>query len=284
MRKKGKVKAGILILAVAGLLAMTACQGSTSKLPDLSNMGNVVSVSREEGSGTRMEFETLLDTSEAGAKVVATSTDEVQKQVGNDKNAVGYMAYSGNSLSGQTKMIKVDGQQLSTKSIQKGKYPLCRNYYIAYKGELSAVGEDFLAYMMQRGQKIVEKNCVPVKKASTFLSDKSKGTLTIKGSTSAAPLIKEMIKDYQTYNPNAKIRMISSDSSMGLTAAIRGECDLAVSSRELKDYESELLTSKAFAKDGIAIVVNKANPVEDLTVKQIKKLYDGDCKKWSDLQ
>ena len=140
MRKKGKVKAGILILAVAGLLAMTACQGSTSKLPDLSNMGNVVSVSREEGSGTRMEFETLLDTSEAGAKVVATSTDEVQKQVGNDKNAVGYMAYSGNSLSEQTKMIKVDGQQLSTKSIQKGKYPLCRNYYIAYKGELSAVG------------------------------------------------------------------------------------------------------------------------------------------------
>lgn len=282
--RKNKARAFILILGIAGLLGMTACQNGTKKLPDLSNMGNVAAISREEGSGTRMEFETILDTSEAGAKVVATSTDEVQKQVQEDKNAVGYMAYSGNSLSDQTKMIKVDGQQLSTKSIQKGKYPLCRNYYVAYRGELSAVGEDFLAYMMQKGQKIVGKNCVAVKKASTFLSDKSKGTLTIKGSTSAAPLIKEMIKDYQTYNPNAKIRMISSDSSMGLTAAIRGECDLAVSSRELKDYESELLTSKAFAKDGIAIVVNKDNPIEDLTVKQIKKLYDGDCKKWADLQ
>lgn len=284
MRRKGKGRALILILGITGLLAMTACQSGTSKLPDLSHMGNVEAVSREEGSGTRMEFETILDTSEAGAKVVATSTDEVQKQVKDDKNAIGYMAYNGNPLSDQTKMIKVDGQQLSTQSIQKEKYPLCRNYYIAYRGRLSAVGEDFISYMMGKGQKIVGKNCVPVKKETSFLSDRSKGTLTIKGSTSAAPLIKEMIKDYQTYNPNARIRMISSDSSMGLTAAIRGECDLAVSSRDLKDYESELLTSKAFAKDGIAIVVNKDNPVEDLSVKQIKKLYDGDCKKWSDLK
>lgn len=284
MRRKGKMRAFILVLGIAGILGMTACQNSTSKLPDLSGMGKVAAVSREEGSGTRMEFETLLDTSEAGAKIVATSTDEVNKQIADNKNAIGYMAYSGNALSDQTKQIKVNGQTLSSQSIQKGKYPLCRNYYIAYRGELSAVGQDFLSYMMGKGQKIVGKNCVPVKKETSFLSDKSKGTLTIKGSTSAESLIKEMIKDYQTYNPNAKIRMISSDSSMGLTAAIRGECDLAVSSRDLKDYESELLTSKAFAKDGIAIVVNKDNPVEDLSVKQIKKLYDGDCKKWSDLK
>ena len=284
MRKKGKITVAILLLGIISMFGTTACQNGETKLPNLDSMGNVSAVSREEGSGTRTEFETLLDTKESGTKVVATSSDDVKKQVAVDKNAIGYTVYDSNLDSDHTKVIKVDGKKLSAESIQKGKYPLCRNYYMAYRGELNAVGKDFLSYMMSQGQKIVSKSCVPVKKAATFLSDKSKGTLTIKGSTSAEPLIKEMIKDYKTYNPNAKIQMVASDSSMGLTAAIRGECDLAVSSRDLKDYESELLTSKAFAKDGIAIVVNKENPINDLSVKQIKKLYDGDCKKWADLK
>lgn len=284
MRKKGKITAGILLISMMGILGFTACQNQGSKLPNLDSMGNVIAVSREDGSGTRAEFETLIDTTETGAKIVATSSDEVKKQVVDDKNAIGYTVYDRKLDGDHTKVIKVDGKKLTAKSIQKENYPLCRNYYMAYKGELSAVGQDFLFYMMSQGQDIVGKSCVPVKKVSTFLSDKSKGSLVIKGSTSAESLIEKMITDYKKYNPNAKIKMIASDSSMGLTAAIRGECDLAVSSRDLKDYESELLTSKAFAKDGIAIVVNKENPINDLSIKQIKKLYDGDCKKWADLK
>lgn len=284
MIKTWRIRAGILMIGIVGMLLMTACGKNAEKLPDLSSMGKVIAVSREEGSGTRMEFETLLDTTESGTKAVATSTDGVEKQVAGNVNAIGYMANRGNAVDDQTKMIKVDGKKLSVKNIQKGKYPLCRNYYIAYRGELNALEQDFLSYMMSQGQKIVGKDSVSVKKTTTFLSDKSKGKITIQGSTSAEPLIEKMIKDYKQCNPNAQISMKSSDSSQGLTAAIRGECDLAVSSRDLKDYESELLTAKAFAKDGIAIVVNKQNPVNDLSIKQIKKLYDGKITKWSDLK
>lgn len=283
MRKTGKVTIGILLLTMA-ILCMTACGNSSSKLPDLSAMGEVNAISREDGSGTKIEFETLVDTSEAGVKAVGTSTSEVQEQVANDKNALGYVAYSGILTNDNIKSIKVDGKELSVDNIQKGKYPLCRNYYLAYSGDLSALQQDFLSYVMSEGQNVVSKNCVPVKKTSTFLSDKSAGEITIMGSTSAAPIIEELIKDYKNYNPSAKVKMVSSDSSQGLTSAIRGECDFAVSSRDLKDYESELLTSKAFAKDGIAIIVNKENPVEDLFVKQIKTLYDGKCEKWGELQ
>lgn len=283
MRKKGKVTIGILLLAVT-ILCMTACGNRSSKLPDLSSMGEVNAISREDGSGTKIEFETLVDTSEAGVKAVGTSTSEVQEQVANDKNALGYVAYSGIKSNDAVKSIKVDGKELSADNIQKGKYPLCRNYYLAYSGDLSALQQDFLSYVMSEGQNVVSKTCMSVKKTSTFLSDKSAGKLTIKGSTSAAPIIKELIKDYKNYNPSAKVKMVSSDSSQGLTSAIRGECDFAVSSRDLKDYESELLTSKAFAKDGIAIIVNKQNPVEDLSIKQIKTLYDGKCEKWGELQ
>lgn len=221
MRRKGKIRSGILLFGMITILGMTACQKQGSKLPDLDSMGKVIAVSREDGSGTRSEFETLIDTSEAGAKSVATSSDEVKKQVANDKNTIGYTVYDSNLDSDHTKVIKVDGEKLSTKSVRKGNYPLCRKYYIAYKGELSALEQDFLSYMMSQGQKIVSKSCVSVNKAATFLSDKSKGSLTIKGSTSAEALIQEMIKDYKKYNPNADIKMIATDSSMGLTAAIR---------------------------------------------------------------
>lgn len=285
MIKRNRIKLGILALGIA-VMSLTACGNTESTLPDLSSLGKVTAISREEGSGTRSEFETILDTSEAGAKVVAISTQDVQEQVANDANAIGYAAYSSITTENNTdsvKMIKVDGKELTTENIRKQKYPLCRNYYLAYSGELSALQQDFLSYVMSAGQKIVEKDCVSVQKASTFLSDKSSGEIVIMGSTSATSLIEKMAKDYATYNPNAKVKMISSDSSQGLTSAIRGECDFAVSSRDLKDYESELLTSKAFARDGIAIVVNKENPVENLSMKQIKKLYDGECEEWSKL-
>lgn len=285
MIKRNRIKLGILALGIA-VIGLTACGNTESKLPDLSSLGKVTAISREEGSGTRSEFETILDTAEAGAKVVAISTQDVQEQVANDVNAIGYAAYSSTTTENNTdsvKMIKVDGKELTTDNIRKQKYPLCRNYYLAYSGELSALQQDFLSYVMSAGQKIVEKDCVSVQKESTFLSDKSGGEILIMGSTSAATLIEEMAKDYATYNPNAKVKMISSDSSQGLTSAIRGECDFAVSSRDLKDYESELLTSKTFARDGIAIIVNKENPIEDLSMKQIKKLYDGECKEWGKL-
>lgn len=285
MTKRNKIKIGILALGIA-VIGLTACGNTESKLPDLSSLGKVTAISREEGSGTRSEFETILNTSEAGAKVVAISSQDVQEQVANDVNAIGYAAYSSTTTESNTdsvKMIKVDGKELTAENIRKQKYPLCRNYYLAYSGELSALQQDFLSYVMSEGQKIVEKDCVSVQKASTFLSDKSSGEIVVMGSTSAASLIEEMAKDYATYNPNAKVKIISSDSSQGLTSAIRGECDFAVSSRDLKDYESELLTSKAFARDGIAIVVNKENPVENLSMKQIKKLYDGECKEWGKL-
>lgn len=285
MIKRNRIKLGILALGIA-VMGLTACGNTESKLPDLSFLGKVTAISREEGSGTRAEFETILDTAEAGAKVVAISTQDVQEQVANDVNAIGYAAYSSTTTESDTdsvKMIKVDGKELTTENIRKEKYPLCRNYYLAYSGELSSLQQDFLSYVMSAGQKIADKDCVSVQKTSTFLSDKSSGEIVIMGSTSAASLIEEMAKDYAGYNPNAKVKMISSDSSQGLTSAIRGECDFAVSSRDLKDYESELLISKSFARDGIAIIVNKENPVKNLSMKQIKKLYDGECEEWGKL-
>ena len=283
MKKKNRFRRWPLILAVVALTAgMTACGSEKSTLPDLSSMGETAAILREEGSGTRAEFETLLKLPDSDWGTVADSTKAVLVKVQEDKNAIGYVAYS--SVSDiEEKILQVDGVLPSEESISKDSYPLCRDYYLAYDGELTEVERDFITYVMTKGQDIVKDYCVPVKNTVTFLSEKSKGTIRIEGSTSMEAMINSLAEDYEKENPNAEIEVKATDSSRGLTASISGSCDLAMSSRELKDYEAELLETKSIGRDAIAIVVNKENPVENLTVKQIAKLYSGECKKWADL-
>ena len=68
-----------------------------------------------------------------------------------------------------------------------------------------------------------------------------------------------------------------------MQAAMEGTCDIGMASRELKDKEASSLTATTIAKDGIAIIVNKANSCEDLTVDQIKSIYTGETTVWSDV-
>ena len=56
-----------------------------------------------------------------------------------------------------------------------------------------------------------------------------------------------------------------------------------MSSRELESYEKELLEYEAFAKDGIAVIVNEENPLENLSLEQLKEIFDGSLKNWDEL-
>lgn len=274
---------GLIISAVlCAALALSACSAKKA-IPDLSGMGEITVISREEGSGTRDEFENIIGTGADGTDKIALSAAEVSEMVSSVEGAIGYTAYTA-AASENMKAVSVNGIALNEENISNGKYPLCRSYYLAYNGELSAAQTDFLAYIMSAGQAIADDECVAVKKSTGFLSDKSSGSITICGSTSMLTLIEKMAEDYKRFNPNVVIEITATDSSDGLNSAIRGECDFAMSSRELADYENELLEKKAVARDGIAVIVNAENPVDDLTEKQIKQIYDNNAEKWSDLK
>lgn len=301
MSEMKKITAGMMCVCL--LFGMTAC-GKKTQMPDVRNLGQIETISREEGSGTREEFDTRVDVTEKGVGQTVTSTKDMLRAVSSANNKIGYAAYStivnelGEgvnakdsadrlTLSGQTadyKMIKVDGVAVSEKTIRSGKYPLCRDYYVAYEGKLNAVEQDFMRYVMSAGQEEVAKFCVNKKKATTFLSDKSKGTIAIEGSSSVAPVMESLIAGYAEYNANAKITLKITDSSDGLNSAIRGQCDLAISSRALKDYEQELLSYEAIGSDAIAILLQKDNPITDLTQKQLRDIYGGSYKNWSDIE
>ena len=277
-----KVIGRVLAMTALGSLLLTGC-GAKVDVPDMSAMGTINVVSREEGSGTKTEFDNLVDTDATGTNTVADSTDKVISQVASDKNAIGYIAYSAENNSG-VKVLDVDGTAPDAASIEKDKYPLCRDYILVYSGELSAVAKDFMAYVKSAGQAVVADYCVPVKKSETFLSDKSGGTVEIHGSTSAAPIVSKLAEEYMKINPAAKVAVTESDSTQGLNDALQGRCDLGMSSRSLQSYESELLTSYVFGRDAIAVIVSSENPLSDISVDMLKKIYDKNYTAWSDLR
>ena len=208
-----KMVGRFLTMAALGSLLLTGC-GTKVDVPDMSSMGTINVVSREEGSGTKTEFDNLVDTDATGTNTVADSTDKVISEVASDKNAIGYIAYSAENNSG-VKVLDVDGTAPDAASIEKDKYPLCRDYILVYNGELSAVAQDFMAYVKSAGQAVVADYCVPVKKSETFLSDKSGGTVEIHGSTSAAPIVSKLAEEYMKINPAAKILVTESGFDTG---------------------------------------------------------------------
>jgi phosphate transport system substrate-binding protein len=110
------------------------------------------------------------------------------------------------------------------------------------------------------------------------------GTIAITGSTSVEKILNDMINEFTAYNPDVKINYTGTGSSAGISDAIAGTNDIGASSRGLKDEEkSSGLKEVTFAYDGIAVIVNPANPVADITLADLSKIYSGEITNWSEL-
>ena len=84
-------------------------------------------------------------------------------------------------------------------------------------------------------------------------------------------------------NTNAEIEIQASDSTTGMKLAMEGTCDIGMASRELKESELKKLKPTVIAMDGIAIIVNKENPVSNLTSDQIKGIFKGEITSWNEV-
>ena len=96
--------------------------------------------------------------------------------------------------------------------------------------------------------------------------------------------MEKLIEAYKAVNANVEIELQTSDSTTGMTGAADGTLDIGMASRELKDSETEEgLTATKIAMDGIAVIVNKENPVNNLTKDQIMNIYTGNVTAWDDI-
>ena len=123
--------------------------------------------------------------------------------------------------------------------------------------------------------------------SSALLTSCSSGeakTVSTDGSTSMEKVIGALGEAFEAENSGTSFTYNPTGSGSGITAVLEGRCDIGLSSRALKDDEkAQGLTETVLAYDGIAIIVNPENTVEDLTVDQIASIYKGEVTNWSEV-
>jgi phosphate transport system substrate-binding protein len=257
-------------------------------------------VSREEGSGTRGAFIELTGIATKGAdgKEVdntyleadfVNSTSLVMTTVASNEYTIGYASLSSVLANDTVKALKVNGVVASTEDILNQSYPIARPFNIVTKGELTdEIAKDFYAFIMSKeGQKVVGENgLVPVDTAETpaYEGKALEGKLTVGGSTSVTPIMEKLAEAYNVLQPKVVIDLQSTGSTAGVTGTLDGTYQLGMASRGLKDSEKgNGAVGTVIAMDGIAVIVHPDNPIEDLTVEQIRQVFIGEVTTWDAL-
>ena len=284
MKKTSTKLLSVLAAGVIMASAFAGCGGNSSSTASGDNSSNANSsntsafdtskslsvITREQGSGTRDAFveltgvlvkdgDTKKDTTRTDA-VTVNGTEAVITNVKGNDAAIGYISLG--SLNDSVKALKVEDVDATAENVKSGEYKISRPFNIAYKGDLSGVAKDFVDYILSSdGQAVISKEGY---------------------SSSVSPVMEKLIEAYKQINTKAEIELQTSDSSAGMQSALEGTCDIGMASRELKDTETAL-ASATIAKDGIAVIVNTNNTTENLTMDQVKAIYTGEAKVWSDI-
>ena len=303
-------KLEVLALSAALVMGtMTGCGSTNSDAKNSDNAGtnksassetgfdtskDISVVSREDGSGTRGAFIELTGVEEKdadGNKVdnttldasITNSTEVMMTTVSGNDYAIGYASLG--SLNDTVKAVKVGGVEATADNINAGTYTLARPFNIVTGDSVSEVAQDFINYIMSEdGQKIISDNgYIEVENTGSFTSSKVKGSIVVAGSSSVTPVMEKLKEAYAKVNSNASIEIQESDSTTGVNSAIEGTCDIGMASRDLKDEEKGVKAT-AIAKDGIAVIVNNNNTIDDLTVDQIKDIFTGAVTTWADVK
>ena len=270
----------------------TASDSTASKLDT-----DITVVSREDGSGTRGAFVELMgieQKNEAGEKEdmtrgdaeISNSTNGVMMSVAGNVDAIGYISLG--SLNDTVKALDVNGVECSVADIKSGDYVVARPFNVCYqqaKLDGNAAAKDLIAFIeSDDGQKIIADNGYIAIDSGAYAPSGVTGAISLNGSTSVGPIMEKLCEAYKALNPDVSIDIQQTGSGAGITSATEGTCDIGMSSRELKQEELDAgLTEMKIADDGIAVIVNLENPIENITSDEVMKIYTGEINNWSEL-
>lgn len=280
--------------AAAGDTTVAATEAQTEAV-GASMEGTIDVISREDGSGTRGAFIELFGVEQkdaSGEKVdyttddaeITNSTEVMITSVAGDRQAIGYISLG--SLNDSVKALKIDGAAATVDDIKDGTYKIARPFNIVTTGEVSDVAQDFINFIFsEEGQKVVEDNgYISQGNQGAYTASGKSGKVTVAGSSSVTPVMEKLAEAYKAQNSEVTVEVQQSDSTTGVTSALEGVCDIGMASRDLKEEETAKgAQGQVIAMDGIAVVVNNDNPVDDLTSEQVKDIYVGDTTDWSEL-
>lgn len=248
---------------------------------------NIYPISREMGSGTRGAFTEIFGIQKEikGKKIDATtkkaevtnSTGVMITTVANSKNAIGYISLG--SLNNTIKALSIDGVAPNIANINNKEYKISRPFNIVVKKSNPLI-EDFLGYSIN-AKEVIEKSGYIATKSQKFTSKKPKGKLVIAGSSSIAPLMEKLVESYKSVNPNAIIEIQQSDSTTGINVVVEGIADIGMVSRDVKEAELKKgISVRVLAIDGLAVIVNNENKLNNISKDSIYKIFTGEITTW----
>jgi phosphate transport system substrate-binding protein len=281
-------------------------------------------ISREDGSGTRSAFVELFgladeNTSDntAESAEITNNTAVMMSSVAGDKNAVGYISLG--SLNNTVKALRINGAEATVDNIRNGSYAIFRPFLIVVRGEpgmqlatkfsaqfatqfpaqlatkfpaqlatkFPAQARDFITFILSaEGQEVVKRfGCISRENAAPFTGGRAVGKVIVAGSSSVNPVMEKLREAYIAINPGVDIEIQQSDSSTGINAVLSGVCDIGMVSRALKAGEKDQgLTERIIALDGIAVIVHRENPREELSKEGVRKIFSGEITHWKELE
>lgn len=253
-------------------------------------------ITREDGSGTKSAFMELLglkgkdDPEEA---TIQNGTAAVLAEVENNMYAIAYDSLG--YVTEDVKLLQVDGVEPTIENIKSGEYAISRPLNVVYKTadiEGSPLYSDYLSFLSssQAQQIISEEGYVSiVDGAQTYAAPETplSGTIQISGSTSLQPLMILLAEAYEQLNGNVSIEVAGGGSGTGYENAENGVSAFGMISEEFASEKAPSCVYSTVAKDGIGIIVNLDNPVEDISLEDLSRLYDVDASpdisSWSEL-
>ena len=285
-------------LLLALMLLLCACNGGTSNAAanndassspaassssgsDFDTSKNISVVAREDGSGTKtafMEIIGLKGKEDPAGVIIQTGTAGVLAEVKSNPAAIAYESLG--YVTADVKMLKVDGVEATVANIKNGIYKISRPLSIVYKE--STLGDDvnnaFFTYLQSSGaQEIISKEgyvSVVDNAAAYTVNGSLSGSIDISGSTSLQPLMIELAAAFEKLQDNIKVNISGGGSGTGYKNADDGVSEFGMISEEFDVSKAPSCTHHIVSKDGIAVIVNNANPLDSISMEQLKNIYD----------
>jgi len=294
----------ILILLVAGSLAVNQEE-------------EITLYGRRSSSGTFVYFRNhVVENEYSGQMYNMIGNESIIQAIKNDKTGIGYVGvgYALKDNGAPVEGIKIldiaktennkPASPLDPANVKEGKYPIARPLYQYTDGNspIKNLIQEFIKFELSEEKEnlILETGFYPVIPSDRQQNEKNlenigelstKNELTIKGSDTELQLVSNFAEAYLEKNPNSEITVEGGGSGTGIAALISGRTDIANSSRKIKDEEIEEAESNGInpnefiiARDCITIIVNENNPIENLTMEEVSKIFSGKITKWSELE
>ena len=290
MKKQKLVSLGLIAMLALGIMGC----GNEGENTAVAKNDGIVVISREDGSGTRGAFVELfgIEKKDANGKkldyttenaAITNSTAVMLTTVKGNKNAIGYISLG--SLNDSVKALKIDGVEASATNVKSGAYKIYRPFNVVTTGNTKLAAQDFINYIMSKeGQAVVAKHgYIGNEKADAYLGIDVEGKVVVAGSSSVTPIMEKLKEAYQKVNGKVKVEVQQSDSTTGIKATIKGLCDIGMASRNLKQSEVDKgLRTFKLADDGIAVIVNKENKIDNLSKANVADIFTGKVKTWQE--